>query len=68
MIRVNGNPSERLNHGAHNKTGERLDGLDLDAGVKFKGKAHQSLAHAGFEFAEGFAVADWQPSATECSH
>ena len=49
MIRVNGNPSERLNHGAHNKTGERLDGLDLDAGVKFKGKAHQSLAHAGFE-------------------
>jgi hypothetical protein len=45
---------------AHNKTGERIDGLDLDAGVKFMGKAHQSLAHAGFEYAEGFAVADWQ--------
>jgi hypothetical protein len=49
VIRVNGNPSERLNHGAYNKTGERLDGLDLDAGVKFRSKAHQSLAHAGFE-------------------
>jgi len=45
---------------AHNKAGERLDGLSLGVGVKFIGKAHQSLTHVGFEYAEGFAVADWQ--------
>jgi hypothetical protein len=45
---------------AHNKTGERLDGLDLGAGVKFIGKAQEALARVGFEYAEGFAVADWQ--------
>ena len=45
---------------AHNKTGERLDGLDLGTGVKFIGKAHQSLAHVGFEYAEGFDLAEWQ--------
>ena len=45
---------------AHNKTGERLDGLDLASGVKFVGKAYHSLAHAGFEYAEGFDLAEWQ--------
>jgi hypothetical protein len=45
---------------AHNKTGERLDGLDLAAGVKFIRKAHESLARLGFEYAEGFDVAEWR--------
>jgi hypothetical protein len=45
---------------AHNKTGERIDGLDLGAGVKFIDKAHQSLARVGFEHAEGFDLAEWQ--------
>jgi hypothetical protein len=45
---------------AHNKTGERLDGLDLGTSVKFIGKAHQSLAHVGFEYREGFDLAEWQ--------
>jgi hypothetical protein len=45
---------------AHNKTGERLDGLDLGAGVKFIRKAHESLARLGFEYAEGFDVAEWR--------
>jgi len=45
---------------AHNKTGEQLDGLDLGAGVKFLGKAQQSLAQAGFEYAEGFDLTEWQ--------
>jgi hypothetical protein len=49
---------------AHNKTGERLDGLDLGAGVKFLGKAQRSLARVGFEYAEGFDLAEW-PSACE---
>jgi hypothetical protein len=45
---------------AHNKTGERLDGLDLGTSVKFIGKAHQALTEAGFEYAEGFELAEWQ--------
>jgi hypothetical protein len=45
---------------AHNKTGERLDGLDLGAGVKFVGKAEQSLAQVGFEYAGGFDLTEWQ--------
>jgi hypothetical protein len=45
---------------AHNKTGERLDGLDLGAGVKFVGKAHAALARVGFEYAEGFDLAEWR--------
>jgi hypothetical protein len=49
---------------AHNKTGERLDGLDLGTGVKFLGKAQRSLARVGFEYAEGFDLAEW-PSACE---
>lgn len=44
---------------AVNKGGERLDGLDLDAGVKFVGKAGRSLTSAGFEFAQGFDIAEW---------
>ena len=49
---------------AHNKTGERLDGLDLGASVKFLGKAQRSLARVGFEYAEGFDLAEW-PSVCE---
>jgi hypothetical protein len=49
---------------AHNKGGERLDGLDLGAGVTFVGKARQSLAWARFEYAQGFDLAEW-PSACE---
>jgi hypothetical protein len=45
---------------AHNKTGEQLDGLDLGAGVKFLGQAQRSLAHVGFEYAEGFDLTEWQ--------
>lgn len=45
---------------AHNKTGERLDGLDLGAGVKFIGKAQEALARVGFEYAEGFDLVEWR--------
>jgi hypothetical protein len=45
---------------AHNRTGERLDGLDLGSGVKFIGKAYQSLTHLGFDYAEGFDPVEWQ--------
>jgi hypothetical protein len=45
---------------AHNKTGERLDGLDVDSSVKFVGRAHNSLAAAGYEYAPGFDLADWR--------
>ena len=44
---------------AHNKTGERSDGLDIASGVRFVGKARQALASAGFEYAEGFDFANW---------
>jgi hypothetical protein len=44
---------------AHNKTGERLDGLELGSGVQFIGKAREALASAGFEFAQGFAYGEW---------
>lgn len=50
-------PAEAI---AHNKGGESLDGLDLDADAKFVGKARQSLLKVGFEYAQGFALADWQ--------
>ena len=46
---------------AHNKTGERADGLDLtSSSVKFVGKAAESLASVGFAYSQGFDVADWQ--------
>lgn len=45
---------------AHNKTGERLDGLDLGSGVKFIGKACRSLTAVGFEYAEGFDPVEWR--------
>jgi hypothetical protein len=45
---------------AHNKTGERLDGLDLGSGVKFIGKACRFLTRVGFEYAEGFDLAEWR--------
>jgi hypothetical protein len=45
---------------AHNKTGERLDNLDLASGVQYLGKARQSLASVGYEYAAGFDLADWQ--------
>lgn len=44
---------------AHNKTGELSDGLDIGAGVQFTGKARSALAAVGFEYAQGFAFADW---------
>jgi hypothetical protein len=45
---------------AHNKTGERIDGLDLGSGVKFIGKACRSLTRVGFDYAEGFDLVQWQ--------
>ena len=45
---------------AHNKTGERLDGLDLGTGVKFIGKAREALARVGFPYAEGFDLVEWR--------
>lgn len=45
---------------AHNKTGERLDGLDVESDVKFIGKARRALAQAGFEYAQGFHLGEWQ--------
>jgi hypothetical protein len=45
---------------AHNKTGERRDGLDLGAGVKFVDKAQEALSRAGFEYADGFELQEWQ--------
>jgi hypothetical protein len=44
----------------HNKTGERLDGLDLGAGVKFISKAREALARVGFTYARGFDLAEWR--------
>lgn len=44
---------------AHNRTGERLDGLDLESGVKFAGKTRRALTAAGFEYAQGFDFAEW---------
>ncbi|HEY2118419.1 MAG TPA: hypothetical protein VGH37_04470 [Candidatus Acidoferrum sp.] len=44
---------------AHNKKGERLDGLDLESDAKFTGKARRALAEANFEYAEGFDLAGW---------
>jgi hypothetical protein len=44
---------------AHNKTGERLDGVDLESDVKLVGKAHRALAGAGFEYAQGFPLSEW---------
>jgi hypothetical protein len=45
---------------AHNKTGERLDGLDLGSDVNFVGKARRCLADVSFEYAEGFELSEWQ--------
>jgi hypothetical protein len=45
---------------AHNKTGERLDGLELGLGVRFGGKACLALMRVGFEYAEGFDLAEWK--------
>jgi len=45
---------------AHNQTGERLDGLELGAGVKFAGKAARALEAAGFEYAQGFDFSEWK--------
>ena len=45
---------------AHNKTGEHLDGLDLESNVKFVGNARDSLAGADYEYAEGFDLTEWQ--------
>jgi hypothetical protein len=45
---------------AHNKAGERLDGLDLESSVKFVGNARNSLAAADYEYAAGFDLTEWQ--------
>ena len=45
---------------AHNKTGERLDGLEVGLGVRFVGKACLALMRVGFEYAEGFDLAEWK--------
>jgi hypothetical protein len=44
---------------AHNKTGERCDGLEIGSSVRFVGKARHALASVGFEYAEGFDFAEW---------
>jgi hypothetical protein len=45
---------------AHNKSGERLDGLDLDSGgVNFIGKVRRALGLVGFDYADGFTFAEW---------
>ena len=49
-------PAEAI---AHNKKGERLDGLDLQADAKFVGKARQALNAANFEYAQGFSFSEW---------
>jgi hypothetical protein len=43
----------------HNKRGERLDGLDVGAGVRFVGTARKALDAAGFEHAQGFDLSEW---------
>jgi hypothetical protein len=40
---------------AHNKKGEKLDGLDLGEGAKFVVKARRALDAANFEYAQGFS-------------
>jgi hypothetical protein len=45
---------------AHNKTGERLDGLDLESNAKFVGNALRSLTGVNFEYAQGFDLAEWR--------
>lgn len=52
---------------AHNKTGEGLDGLELGSNVKFVGEARQALASAGFEYAQGFDLAEWRLCVIDCS-
>jgi len=49
-------PAEAI---AHNKKGERLDGLDLGAEAKFVGKARKALVAAKFEYAQGFELSEW---------
>lgn len=45
---------------AHNKTGERRDGLDLGSAVRFIGRARRALTGARFEYAQGFALDEWK--------
>jgi hypothetical protein len=45
---------------AHNRDGERIDGLELESGVRFVGKARRALADVDFEYAQGFDLAEWQ--------
>jgi hypothetical protein len=44
---------------AHNRKGERLDGIDLEAGVTFMRKARRALSATGFAYAEGFDFHEW---------
>lgn len=45
---------------AHNRTGERQDGLELGTGVKFVDKAEQVLGTARFEYEQGFDFVEWK--------
>lgn len=45
---------------AHNQAGERLDGLQLGDGVAFTEMARESLAAAGFPYAQGYKFAEWE--------
>jgi hypothetical protein len=45
---------------AHNRTGERQDGVELGEGVRFTERARSELASVGFEYAEGFAFGEWE--------
>ncbi len=47
----------------HNRKGERSDGLELGEDVKFVGQAGESLEEAGYEYAKGFALAEWEKAA-----
>lgn len=45
---------------AQNRSGERIDGLELREGVTFTEKAQEALAAVGFAYAQGFAFKEWE--------
>lgn len=46
---------------AHNRNGERDDGLELgEGGVRFTERVRSALAKASFAYAQGFAYGEWQ--------
>lgn len=44
---------------AHNKSGEQADGLELGSELRFTKRSGTALAAARFEYAQGFAYAEW---------